>query len=426
VALFSMPIRAVDTRTISSPRGGGRMTGRFGDTSYTAFGVQNRGGGSVILPGSDFSTLAPQDFQSADTVARVSHAIGGSYVGALFTDRDEFDGAHGFNRVLGSDFLWRPNDTDRLQGQALWSDTRTPERPDIAAEWDGRRLSGHAADVEWNHQDEMMDWSARYTDIADDFRADLGYVPQVGIREGVGTLAVKYHPESGLLTRYRQYVKGSYTADRDGGVVSWFAVPGIQLFGRRNSIAIVEANRGAVRVGTERLQRTNAFWFFQVDPYRQLARFNVNGNAGQEIDYANGRVGDWVRLSAGGTLKIGDRATVDALWQQQWLDVHVDGNDQRLFTEQTLRLKTTYAFTDRLFVRLIGEYVETTRDPALYTAAVEKRSGGFQGSALITYEINWQTRIDLGYQEGDFLTLRREIEPDGRTLFLKLSYAFQL
>jgi hypothetical protein len=77
-------------------------------------------------------------------------------------------------------------------------------------------------------------------------------------------------------------------------------------------------------------------------------------------------------------------------------------------------------------MRLIGEYVETTRDPTLYTAVVEKRSGGFQGSALITYEINWQTRIDLGYQEGDVLSRGDILHRDARMGFLKVSYAFQM
>lgn len=74
-----------------------------------------------------------------------------------------------------------------------------------------------------------------------------------------------------------------------------------------------------------------------------------------------------------------------------------------------------------------AEYVRTVRDPSLYLAVVDRRSGGFQGSALVTYEINWQTRIDLGYQESDFRTPEHDrLFTNGRTAFLKVSYAFQL
>jgi len=429
-ALFSMPLdgadtKTIDTRTIASPRGGGRATGRFRTTSYTALAVQDRGGGSTILPGPDFSTLALQDFQSTDTIARVRQPLGRSHVGALFADRELFDGAHGYNRVFGPDLLWRLGSKDRLEGQFLWSESETPNRPDLAAEWDGRRLSGHAVDVEWNHQTRTIDWSAGYRDIGPEFRIDSGFLPQVGIREGSGSLGYKLYP-SAFVTRIRPLTKGSYTTDRGGSVVSWFAVPGLEVSGRWNSLAIVELNHGAVRVGPDRLERTNGFFFFQVDPFRHLARINVNGNVGEEIDFANGRVGDGVRLSAGVTLRPSDRSTVEALWNRQWLDVEAAERTQRLFTEQTLRLKLTYSFTERLFLRLIGEYVRTKRDPALFLAAVERRSGGFQASALLTYEINWQTRIDLGYQERDFLTTRDALEPDGRTAFLKISYAFQM
>ncbi|HEV8231274.1 MAG TPA: DUF5916 domain-containing protein, partial [Thermoanaerobaculia bacterium] len=51
IELFSTEIRAVYTRTITSPRWGGRVTGKFGHTAYTVLVADDRGGGSVILPG---------------------------------------------------------------------------------------------------------------------------------------------------------------------------------------------------------------------------------------------------------------------------------------------------------------------------------------------------------------------------------------
>ena len=62
VDLFQTPIQAVYTRTITSPRWGGRVTGKLGSSGYTLLVGQDRGGGSVILPGPQSSTFAPQDF----------------------------------------------------------------------------------------------------------------------------------------------------------------------------------------------------------------------------------------------------------------------------------------------------------------------------------------------------------------------------
>jgi hypothetical protein len=74
--------------------------------------------------------------------------------------------------------------------------------------------------------------------------------------------------------------------------------------------------------------------------------------------------------------------------------------------------------------------VDTERDPDLYTFAVPRRSAGFGGSALVAYELNWQTVLFLGYSDQRALLLADErradrLEPSGREVFVKLSYAFQ-
>jgi hypothetical protein len=70
VDLFSTPIQAVYTRTFTSPRWGLRGTGKVDDSTYTVLVGQDRGGGSVIIPGPQFSQFAPQDFRSFPFVRR--------------------------------------------------------------------------------------------------------------------------------------------------------------------------------------------------------------------------------------------------------------------------------------------------------------------------------------------------------------------
>lgn len=55
------------------------------------------------------------------------------------------------------------------------------------------------------------------------------------------------------------------------------------------------------------------------------------------------------------------------------------------------------AFTSRLFVRGIVRYVDTTRDPALYSGSVAVRGGELSGSALLAYKLNWQSVMFVGY-----------------------------
>jgi hypothetical protein len=75
---------------------------------------------------------------------------------------------------------------------------------------------------------------------------------------------------------------------------------------------------------------------------------------------------------------------------------------------------------------VIGQYVETKRDPSLYTFTVSEKSGDFSGAALVAYKLNWQSVLFLGYGDNRALSEDDELEKAGRQFFLKLSYAFQL
>src|SRR5436305_11290168 len=74
--LFTTPIQAVYTRTITQPRWGLRSTGKFGSDAYTVLAVDDRGGGSVILPGPLGNDFADQDFGSLVFIGRERHDIG--------------------------------------------------------------------------------------------------------------------------------------------------------------------------------------------------------------------------------------------------------------------------------------------------------------------------------------------------------------
>jgi len=56
---------------------------------------------------------------------------------------------------------------------------------------------------------------------------------------------------------------------------------------------------------------------------------------------------------------------------------------------------------------------------------VPKRSGGFDGSALFSYKLNWQTVFFLGYGDSRVLEPKGDLLRSDRQFFLKISYAFQ-
>lgn len=425
VDLFDTPIQAVYTRTITDPRWGARDTGKLGDTSFTFLLSEDEGGGTVIIPGSTGNDFALQDFSSHVLIGSLRRDFGASYASLLVTARENEGG--GYNRVAGPNFLWRRSEADQMTGQLLVSDTETPDRPDLHPTWDGRQLTSHAGHLEWLHTGRDWTWRATVQDVGEDFRADQGFVTQVGYRLGRYALYRNYYPQQGLLRRASPYGIVRYVEGPDGDLIQRMTNPGINVQGRRNLAAGLEvAVREQLRVEDEVLERSRVTYYFQIDPGRRFSRIGFDGAVGDAIDFANVRVGQGGTFGIFATVRPTDHLALEFNAQRQWLDVNAGGGlEGRLFTAQIERLKATYNFTARAFLRVIGEYLDVDRDPDLYTFPVEAQSGSFAGSALFAYQINWQTVLFVGYGDNRLQDPLGELEPADRVVFVKVSYAFQ-
>jgi uncharacterized protein DUF5916 len=424
VDLLQTPIQAVYTRTITAPTWGGRVTGKEGGVRYTALVTEDAGGGSAVLPGANDSSTAPQDFASRVFVGRAKRDIGLSFVGALVTDREAVDGgAH--NRVAGPDFQWRPSGTDVVSGQWLFSETRTPDRPDLASEWNGQPLSGAALQANWSHNTRHLDWYAKYNDIGSGFRADTGFVPQVGYREAYGYTGWTVHP-TGFVSNARPYVTLDYQAEPSGAVIARDFEPGIGLNTRWSGFMQFRYIDNPTRAGDTLIRRKQFGYYAQFSPSRRFSAVSLNGTLGQDIDFDNARPARGATINASATVQPTGHLALDVLENMRWLNV--DGPqsaDARLFLERISRAKATYTFTSRLFVRVIGQYDATTRNPSLYISRVDARSGTFGGSGLIAYKLNWQSVMFVGYGDDRERSDQQRLERLDRQFFVKLSYAFQ-
>jgi hypothetical protein len=378
----------------------------------------------VVIPGPTFSDFAPQDFRSWVGVGRLRHDLGSSYVGLIATGREVEGGGH--NTVFGPDFQWRPNEKDRLTGQFLWSDTQTPDRPALAEEWDGRRLSAGAVSVTWNHNTRGFNWFGRYRELGRDFRADEGFIPQVGYRDARGNFGYNFFP-NGFLRQVNPYAGGNYTTDRSGHIISSQFFPGIFFSGRKNLNCELDLNVNRDLTGGRVLSTTNLFVFLQYDPSRVFSRVGLNGTVGEMVDVDNVRVGRGADLNVNATVRPSVHLTFTANSSLRWLNV--DRPDplpgrERLFLAQVQRLKATYNFSARMFIRAIGQYVTTRREPSVFTFPVRRKSGSFSGSALFSYRLNWQTALFVGYGDDRVLTVNDVLARTGRQLFFKMAYAF--
>ena len=426
VELFSTPVTAVYTRSITSPRWGARGTGKFGGTSWTALVAQDRGGGSVILPGPNGSGLADQDFSSLDLVGRVRHDLGRSFVSFLVTGKET--SGDGYNRVFGPDFRVSAGEADKVTGQVLFSRSETPDRPGQAEEWDGRTLSGHGADVWWEHSTETWDWGLEYKDFSDGFRADLGFVPQVGFREGFAEVGRTFRPK-GFFSWVRPEVFADYLAERDGDLLSQVVGVGVSVSTKYNGSGGITLRTDRVLAGDGVLSRSRVAFALAASPSRFLGNLKLNGSLGEEVDFVGARRGHGGYVGGGTTVRPGDHLELELTGEVRWLDVKPPElrETRRLFTAHVERLKATWTFTARSSLRAIGQYVGAWYAPELYPdpSAVPERDGSFSASALFLYRLNWQSVLFLGYGDSRALSDAGGLPPAARQLFLKLSYAFQ-
>jgi hypothetical protein len=418
--LFNAPIQAIYTRTITSPRWGARASGDAAGTAWTVLLAQDRGGGAVIVPGAAASSFAPQDFESFVGVGRVQHTlVGRTFAGFLVTDREAEGGA--WNRVLGPDFQWAPNDREQVTGQILLSSTRTPDRPDLSDDWDGRSFSSRAFTVQWNHSDTHWNWTTIYRDYGDGFRADVGFVPQVGIREGLANLSYTFYPK-GFFSRLIPVAASDFIADTSGATVSSSGVVGLNFQGRYGISGEIDVYPFDLeRAGPNLVSARHVAWNVYATPGGFVPNVQLKGTAGEAVDYVAYRGGHGGTATLSLTLQPTRHLQFQFDGSLEWLNLE----GARAFTGQVERLKATYVFDRRTFVRLIGQHLRSDFAPELYPVPVPAVSGGFQGSALVGYQLNWQSVVYLGYGDSRVLNESAQFLAAGRDFFLKVSYAFQ-
>jgi len=429
VELFSTPIQAVYTRTITSPRWGARTTGKSGAYAYTMLVTQDRGGGDVILPSAFGSDFAQQDFSSIAAIGRVRRDLHNrSFVSFLATTREAEGSAH--NRVFGPDFQWRIGDNNTITGQLLYSSTQEPNRVDLSENWNGEKLSGHAAQVWYQYSTATRDFYIQGNDYDEDFRADNGFVPQVGWRGSYSEAGYTWRPK-GFFSRIRAFGMGEYQETQDGALLYRLASVGVGADGKFRSFTRLRLAHDTVSNEGTIFSRDRVYYQVQFNVSRVISFVGFDGWVGEEVDFSNNRLGRGANMNANVELRPGEHLRVGLTSGVRWLNI---GGD-RLFTSQIERLKATYTFNSRMFVRAIVQNQRTHRDrllsgddpdPEKTDDDVDRYGGALSGQLLFAYKLNWQTVFYVGYGdlrevtsgEGDF-------EPSNRQFFAKVSYAFQ-
>ncbi len=425
VDLFTTPLQAIYTRNFTSPRYGLRATGDLKGTQFTVLAGEDRGGGSVILPGPEGSDFADQDFESKVVLGRVKRSFGKTFASFLYSGREIDGGA--YNRVFGPDFEWRSKSGDSVvKAQLLLSRSETPDRPDLAKEWDGRDLAGSAAHLRFGWGKKGWDFYGSTEHVSPEFRADNGFMPTVGYRNLYLEGGYSSYPVEKQVRRLRLFTYGEYTEDWHGGLLKQEVVPGVGLDAPFNTFARVEL------AFTELANAGETFDLIQLRPEIEIkpgGLFSViyfSATLGDTVDFAGNRPADGATLRFRLNLRPTDAIEVDLDATRRTLDVDdAAGRKQRLLKAQIARLRAVYTFSARSWLRLIAQQSETERDPLLYASPVDDKDGAFSGSLVFAYKLNWQTVVFLGLGDNRELDDFDHLEASSWQAFLKISYAFQ-
>ncbi len=320
---------------------------------------------------------------------------------------------------------WRPNDKETVTGQLLFTDTLTPNRTDLAESWDARSLEGRGLSGWWLHSTRHVDGFTEYRDFTPGFRADNGFVPQVGFRESDGEYGYTSRPR-GLFTRLRTFVGYDYQEDRASAVLLRQFYAGFGFDGRWGSRGRFRFFKDDVQAGGVLVPRHQMVYDVSISPTRFVSNIELQGWVGQEADFDNSRPGHGANVNLSGAVRPTDHLEVQLLGAKRWLDVAPSPTSRgRLFTADIERIRATYTFSSRMFLRLIGQWARTVRDTTLYVDDADAKDGGFGGSALLAYKLNWQTVMFVGFGDSREFDAAGVLQKKDRQFFAKLSYALQ-
>ncbi len=416
---FDTPLGFVYTRVVRDPAWGVKLTGKERGNTVGAYVVEDDVT-NLLIPGSQGSAAASLDQPSTATVLRYRRDLGERFtVGALVTDRESADY---FNRLVSVDADLRLSDTDRLLVQAGGSSTRYPQQ--LAKDFGqrGEELRDWAMGVGYSHTTRTVNLWAGARDFGADFRADLGFVPQVDYRRFHAGGDYTWLPDRdtwytrlNLDTGYRVY------EDHQGQLLleeSWlgFTWEGALQSHSYTSVRLAREGYNGVEFELEELSL-----HLDMKPSGSTSLF-VDLTWGDQVDYANTRPGERLRVRPGLTFNLGRhvRLGVDHTWERMEVEAG------RLYTANLTQASATYQLDRRATARLTLQNVDYRYEPGLY---LDNRGGQDRHlftQALLSYVVNPRTVVYLGYSDTAVGAAERDLVRTDRTVFLKLGYAWTM
>ncbi|MGA7965717.1 MAG: DUF5916 domain-containing protein [Gammaproteobacteria bacterium] len=416
--VFNTPSDFVDTRQIADPHWATKLVGQINANAMGGL-IANDSLTNILMPGQQSSSLQSFNFSTQDALLRYRYdtSTNASY-GVLATGRK---GSGYDNGLFAFDGTWQLDSSDSLTAQVARSTTTYPQQVASAFGIAPGTLTGNDWLVQYSRSRNNYSASLQVNHVDNTFRADLGYLPQVGYTEAKPSFEYDWYS----------------TRDwwNNGGFGGWY-----DWIDASKGGSILDRKATAYTFVHAVDQSHFIFYMTHEDQYYSgrtfsLNRYELDASAQPlswlqgEVDVVGGDGVDYTGVRKGGLLSIAPSFTFTP---GSHLQTQLVGNFERLnvaggrlYTARLYDLRVAWYFNARLFARVIAQVQNISRNTALYPPGTSSSSRNLATQWLVGYVLNPFTAFYAGFSNGYLGTGNSGLETQQRTFFLKMSYDFQ-
>ncbi len=427
--LFNTPEQLFFSRRITDPQFGTRLTGTVGRWMVGFLVADDRALGKAL---SEEDTYYNE--RAIDAVFRVEREFGKqSHIGAFVTSRDF---GSSFNRVASLDArIGLPNNWI-FSAQV----SRSTDR-----QIDGTTLSGPAYYAKISTEKQHYSLSSTFTDRSPGFRAALGYIPRVDIREHKNYASYRWRPKQGFIVDFGPSVSQGVNWNRAGRVQDWWVNPEFDIELKRGSYIGVNYQRSFELFQNLEFRKHWTDVWGSSEIFKWLG-FNADFGRGKGVNYypAAGLLpflGDATSGSLGFTLRPQPRLKLSQSYIYSRLAAEEASvpssvsSSRTLFNNHIIRSKMNYQFSRELSLRAIVDYNAVLPNPTLVD--IDNSAKRIGTDLLLTYLLHPGTAVYVGYNNTfenvnysllESPAYRYTNTPGtmtGRQFFVKVSYLFR-
>ncbi|TDR22360.1 carbohydrate binding family 9 domain-containing protein [Marinicella litoralis] len=419
---FNSNMNLVYTRNIADPDYGVRLVGKYDENAYGFF-YANDTITNLLIPGTLGSSFTTMEQESTNLVGRYRRDFGenASTFGATITNREGGDYS---NTLLSADLNYRINSTDQIRVQIADSSTQYPD--EIVTDFDqlDGQFSGQYYLAQYQHNGRNWRFNAYHENKDDGFRADNGFISQVGIKKSVIGGGYKWIGDTeDFWNQINLYSDWDITHDQTGQVLE-------KEF--EGSLSIDMPLQTNVNGG---LGVRDRFWDEQIfrENYQYINLhmkpiagfdFGLHFNQGNSVDYANSRLADSNRID----FHFGGNWGSHFSYRVSYAHNNLAIDEGNIFTANQTDLRLSYQFNLRQRLRLAIIQTDINRDLSLYNNPDDyNKNSEFVATQLIySYKVNPRTLLFVGYSDAgrEYDNLESFVKTD-KNVFVKFSYAFK-